>query len=519
MRKPLPSKKLSTASLCALLLAPVALTSVQGCTDLSEEPTSAITPDNFYRTQDEVLGGVASVYAGLRPTLWEYYNLSQVTTDENIVPTRGQDWFDNGRWLEMHRQTWTPNSPVALEDMNGAYNNLFAGVARANVVLNAMESVTVPGQDTIQAELRMLRAFYYYMLMDMFGGVPIVTTTEIAERPRETRDSVFRFIEAELTEAREALPDRRPPEEYGRVTKGAADAILASMYLNAQVFTGEVTASGLQPGPARWEDAIAAADRVLNSGVYSLAANWRSNFDPNNESSPENIFVIRHVAQDGLGLNFVMRATHYNQLDPAPWNGFATLAETYNAFDAADRRREIFLVGPQVNLITGEPINDRAGNRLVYTVDIKDPTQATEGEGARIVKFAPDPARVGGDNGNDYPYFRLAEMYLIKAEALNELGRTSEAVALVNTLRARVFTPPQPLAPGAFNQASFREQILKERLFELTAEAKRRQDLIRFGRFTQPWSFKEQREPYRILMPIPQTQLQTNPLLTQNPGY
>jgi hypothetical protein len=519
MRKSLPSKKLSTASLCALLLAPVALTSVQGCTDLSEEPTSAITPNNFYRTQDEVLGGVASVYAGLRPTLWEYYNLSQVTTDENIVPTRGQDWFDNGRWLEMHRQTWTPNSPLALEDINGAYNNLFAGVARANVVLNAMESVTVPGQDTIQAELRTLRAFYYYMLMDMFGGVPIVTNTEIAERPRETRDSVFRFIEAELTESRAALPERRPAAEYGRVTKGAVDAILANMYLNAQVFTGEVTASGLQPGTARWEDAIAAADRVLNSGVYSLAANWRSNFDPNNESSPENIFVVRHVAQDGLGLNFVMRATHYNQLDPSPWNGFATLAETYRAFDAADRRREIFLVGPQVNLITGEPINDRTGNRLVYTVEIQDPTQATEGEGARIVKFAPDPARVGGDNGNDYPYFRLAEMYLIKAEALNELGRTAEAVALVNTLRARVFTPPQPLAAGAFTQASFRDQILKERLFELTAEAKRRQDLIRFGRFTMPWSFKEQREPYRILMPIPQTQLQTNPLLTQNPGY
>ena len=137
----------------------------------------------------------------------------------------------------------------------------------------------------------------------------------------------------------------------------------------------------------------------------------------------------------------------------------------------------------------------------------------------RIVKWPHDPEHVAQENGNDYTYFRLAEMHLIKAEAMNELGNTAGAVAEVNILRARVFNPPKPLSAGDFNQASFRTQILRERLFELTAEAKRRQDLIRHGQFTAARSFKPQTQPFRILMPIPQSQLDTNPLLQQNPGY
>src|SRR5919112_3433014 len=131
MRKLFPTKSVPVWRLCALLLAPVALTGVQACTDLDEEPTSAITPDKFYRTQDEILGGLASVYNSLRAPQWGYYNMSQITTDENIVPTRGSDWFDNGRWLEMHKHQWSANSPMALEDVNGMYNDLFGGVARA----------------------------------------------------------------------------------------------------------------------------------------------------------------------------------------------------------------------------------------------------------------------------------------------------------------------------------------------------------------------------------------------------
>src|SRR6266705_3392499 len=130
------------------------------CTDLVEVPQSAITPENFYRNEGEVISGLASVYAQLRSTDDEYYNTSEVSTDELIVPTRGQDWYDNGKWLDIHRQTWTANSPGALDNMNGAWNQLFNGVARANVVLDAMQRVDFAAKAGIVAELRTLRALY-----------------------------------------------------------------------------------------------------------------------------------------------------------------------------------------------------------------------------------------------------------------------------------------------------------------------------------------------------------------------
>jgi hypothetical protein len=537
MKRPAQRSSIGAAALYALLLV------VPGCTDLGESPVSAITPENFYRNEQEVLSGLASVYSGLRASLWAYYNLSEISTDEIIVPTRGNDWFDGGRWLEIHRQTWSASSPSA-EDINAAWNDAFTGIARANVLLEALEGVAVANEAVVAAEVRTLRAFYYYMLLDMFGGVPVVETTEIAERPRNTRKEVFEFIEQELTESAAVLPESWAAASHGRMTKGAADAILASMYLNAQVFTGEVTPAGLTRGPARWQDASNAADRILNSGEYSLAADYHANFRADNHTSPENILVVKTLAQDGIGFEMIYRGLHYNSGAGGAWNGFSTLADVYYAFDTLrvdrlavpgtsrqadvlrsnDRRHQIFLAGQHYNVDTGAPVLDRAGVPLFFTPEIRDATSAAENEGVRIYKWPADPGRAGQWHGNDYAYFRLGEIYLIKAEALNELGQTAAAITLVNQLRARAFDPDRPLSAG-LSQAQLREQIRRERLFELTAEAKRRQDLIRYDRYTLPWTNlvgrgkTEGREPYRILMPIPRTQLDANPLLTQNPGY
>jgi hypothetical protein len=492
---------------------------LQGCTDLDESPTSTISPDTYYRTEQEIRGALAGAYSNLRIAQENYFNISQVSTDETVVPTRGTDWFDNGKWLELHRQTWSASSAITLDDVNGAYNGMFTGVARANIVLNALKPNSIPDQAAVEAELHALRAFYYYMLLDTFGNVPIVEDIELKPRANNTRAEVFAFVESELLAARPALPATRDAANQGRLTQGAVDAILASLYLNAEVFGGTVTPTGLQKGPAKWAEAVAASDRILNSGNYALATDWRSIFAPNNDQSREIIFSVRNTAAPDLGLTMINRAAHYNSyVSPGGWNGFSTLADTYNAFDAADQRRSIFLAGPQVSLETGAPINDRAGNRLVFVPEIRDVTAAAENEGIRVVKFPFDPAHAAQHMGNDYPIFRLGEIYLIKAEALNELGRTAEAIPLVNTLRARVFNPPKPL-PATFTQATFRTQMLRERLFELNNEGKRRQDMIRMGVFTSPFQYKEQREPYRILFPIPTTQLQTNPLLVQNPGY
>ena len=260
---------------------------------------------------------------------------------------------------------------------------------------------------------------------------------------------------------------------------------------------------------------------MINSGNYSLATDWKANFSTTNESSPENIFVIVHTNLPGLGMSLPMRTLHYNSLSTGgggPWNGFATLAETYNAFDPADKRDVMWLVGQQYSFNTGQPITDRTGNPLIFTPEIKNIEQATEGEGVRFNKFPPLPDAPAGDaHPNDFPFFRLAAMYLIKAEALNEQGNAGAALTQVNLVRARAFSPPKPLA--GLSGASLRAAILNERLFELAAEAKRRQDLIRFGRFTEARRFKALREPYRVLFPIPATQIQSNPKLTQNAGY
>jgi starch-binding outer membrane protein, SusD/RagB family len=508
----------------ATMLAVPLLLAAPACTDLDEVPVSAITPENFFKNEGEVLSALAGVYAQLRPTLWSYYNLAQVTSDENIIPTRGQDWYDNGRWLELDKQAWAANSPSALDDINAGWVDPFTGVVRANALLENMANVNLGAKtDTIEAETRALRAFYYYQLMDLFGGVPLVEDTELKTRPRATRTEIFNFIEGELKAIRASLPRTRPESEHGRVTRGAADAMLANMYLNAGVFSKETGVSATAynscstvtiGGVSACQLAINYADSVLNSPAgYVLSTNWMSNFTATNNTSKENIFVVNLLNATDLGTNFLYRALHYNQLSPTPWNGFATIAEVYNAFDANDQRRQIFLVGQQINFDNGQPVNDRAGRPLVFTVTIGNETAAGEHEGARIAKWPSDPNHVNQEHGNDFAYFRLGEIYLIKAEAQFELGNTGGALALINQLRARVFEPDEPLA------AVTRDAILQERLFELTGEAKRRQDLIRHGKYTAAWSFKPATQAHKILMPIPQSQRDANPELSQNPGY
>lgn len=498
-----------------------------GCTDLSESPPSAISPGNFYRNEAEVLAGLAGVYAQLRSTLDDYYNVSEISSDEMVVPTRGQDWYDGGTWLDLHAQTWTPTSPATGAFLSGAWNVASGGIARANVLLDALQNVSVANQAAITAEARVLRGYYYYIMMDLFARVPLATNSVVERRPAVSRDSLFKFIEFELLEARPDLPVTWDAANNGRITKGVVDALLASMYINAGVFTKDGAAGGLSAtsynactgitvsgGLNACQAALNRTDSVFNSSAgYVLAGTYGAVFAANNANNPEHIFVVKFIPQDGLGLNFVMRALHYKQFTPEPWNGFAALAQTYNAFDSLDRRRQVFLVGPQVNVLTGQPANDRAGNPLVFTVSIGDITQAGEGEGTRIYKYTADLAHVAQNNGNDFVLFRLAEMYLIKAEAeLNGATGSSTPLALVRAVRARAFTTDTLTAitlPG----------ILQQRLFEFTGEGKRRQDLIRFGAYTAAWQFKPARPDHYVVMPIPQGQIDANPDLTQNTGY
>src|SRR5262249_25663772 len=172
------------------------------------------------------------------------------------------------------------------------------------------------------------------------------------------------------------------------------------------------------------------------------------------------------------------------------------------------------------NVLTGAPVNDRAGNPLVFTESIPDIHNATEGQGPRIYKWPADPAHVAQNNGNDFALFRLGEIYLIKAEAELATSNAAAALVLVNQLRNRTAPVAAPLAVVDL------PALLNEPLVELVGEGKRRQDLIRFGGYTGRddgasgiAGGKVSQGDFHVLMPIPQTQLDANPQLTQNPGY
>src|SRR3989442_5760 len=516
-----------TTSIGALGLFTLLLMPLQGCTDLSETPISSITPSNFFHTEGEVLSALAGVYAQLRNTAseGEYWGVSGVSTEEMVVPTRGSDWYDNGTWLETHRQTWSANSPATLSFVNNVWNTAYAGIARANVLLEALQQTTLPARDTIEGEARYLRAFYYYLLLDTFGGVPIATTTELKARPGATRDSTFRFIESELLAIRPKLPKQWGDAtslgtKVGRVTNGAVNALLANMYINARVYKNETAGSGINAtgyntcqgvtvsgGTDACQAAINVADSIINSGVYQLAPAFTDNFNADNATSPENIFVIKFADADGLGFNMVMRTLHYNQFSPSPWNGFAALAQTYNAFDPLDQRRKMFLVGPQVNVESGKPTTDRKGNPLVFTTTIANVTSATEGEGARIYKWPADPKHVQQNNGNDFAWFRLAEIYLIKAEAELAGGTgSSTPLALLRLVGARAF--PRGGKPRALTHG----RVLPERPFQLKRAGERGPEFSRHAAVTARSPFKDvttgtcPRPAALVLMPIPQTQ-------------
>ena len=477
------------------------------CTNLDEVPYSVVQPGEFYQTEAQLLAAVIPVYANLRTYSWgEYAHCQEASSDEIYVPTRGGDWYDNGNWERLQEHSWTETD----DKLNAAWLDAFRGIARANVTLEALENSTSESEllPTFKAETRFLRAFYYWWLVDMFGPVPIVTAaTSDPDNPPEqsTRTEVYDFI---VSETIAALPDLDETPTYGRASKGAANALLATVYLNAEVYTGT----------AKWQKCIDACDAVINSGNYALLATAKDVFALENEGNVENIFVVCHRPEGGIGLVRLMGTLHYSQLPSSPWNGFAVLADFYNTYDADDARLDQLLVGQQYILggpAAGDSAFQRDGAPLVYTVDLDDFALANESHGVRILKWPVDRNASGGDAGNDFAIFRLSHILLAKAEAELLGGSPAVALDLVNQVRERNFDPDKPLTSVT------REDILDERGFELLWESFRRQDQIRIGTWLDAWSLKEANtaDTYRKLFPIPQRQLDANPNLVQNPVY
>jgi hypothetical protein len=472
------------------------------CTDLEEEIYDQTTDESFGDTPGQLNALIGPLYSGLGDYFGNMDDLNTVT-DEQIVPTRGGDWEDGGRWRRFHQHTWD----VTLDDgtFNGVWTWVYNNVARINRLLP-----TITDEKTI-AELRTLRAFYHYIALDQFGNVIISESAEEGAPTQRTRLEVYTWVEKELLESLPQLSDVVGGVNYGRMNKFVAHMILGKLYLNAQVYTGT----------PQWQKTVEQMDAIINSGKFTLPTDFFSTFAVQNQNSPEIILATPMDATKRAGFNFHMSTLHYlNQttygLGSAPWNGFATMAEFYNSYEDTDQRKNTWLVGQQFSA-DGKPLVDD-GQPLIFTPEIPALVMPAGPEarraGARFKKYEIQKNNKNNDQSNDFVIYRFADALLMRGEAQFRLGNTGPALTDINRVRERAY--------GANYTALTTitlDEILAERGRELAWEYHRRQDLIRFDKFTQPWQFKSASAETRELYPIPRTQLDLNPNLKQNPGY
>ena len=514
-----------TALFAAALVLPF-----NSCTDLEPEVFSDLTPANFPANANDLETFYLSAYTRLYPMMNHggYMSIQEVSSDEIMIPQRGSDWFDGGIWLRTHRGNFAANDP----QFNGAWTFLYQGALQANSVISAIEassSLTDAEKAPFLAELRSLRAYFYFLLADSFGDVPLVTEdsdpSEIA--PGETaRADIFNFVVDELNAAAADLSRETGQATYGKINYYANRALASRILLNAEEMTGT----------PRYAEAAAAADEVINAGVYELTDNYFENFDPDNdngfESTSENIWVIPYddPAVAG-GFNIPQMTLHYSSqatfnLQDQPWNGYCTLQEFYESYDDDDNRkgefgnqqvRGNFLAGPQFAADGVTPLRDGAaddpgGLEIVFTPEVNNlEPNAFRQAGARVFKY-------GYENGspntirNDFPIIRYAEVLMNKAEAMFRQNQSGYGM-LVNSVRNRAGL--DDMDEGDMDA----DMLLAERGREFFYEGTRRQDLIRFGAFTDSWFARQAPGEAAKLFPIPQQQLDANPNLTQNPGY
>ncbi len=488
-----------------------------GCTDLSETVYREVVTENYYENGDAVIAAYLSVYGPLQD-VWEenYFNITEFSTDEACRPTRLQNGWDGGQWIRYHRHEWLPIES-RIEDV---WNKCYKGIGFANTCLQDFPGLDFNqlrvnrSREQMTAELRAMRAFYYYVLCDLFGGVPIVEEVSAKAPARNSRTEVFEYVEKELKTVMDQLPVKGSGNDYGKMTRGAAQAILAKLYLNAEEWTGT----------PRWQDCIVACDLVINSGKYMLDAGWQDPFHYFNENSKENIFVIPYDQLHATQMNYPGRFLHYSHAYtygfPKPSsNGVCTEKSFYEKFKPNDKRTSQWLVGPQYMADGKTPlpcVMDMSGQNLVLDPYIKSMEEGVENSGVRNVKYQIQFGTPDYPQDNDVPVVRYADILMMKAECLLRTGSKAAALELINATRARCFEPDD--SDRAYTDIDLNE-FLNERAREFCYECYRRQDLIRFGKFNNAWWDKAQSEPTRKLFPIPDARVKANPNMVQNPGY
>jgi hypothetical protein len=513
---------------------------INSCNDLNVKVESQYVKSNFPVTPSDYSALLGTLYSNLSSSYAiNYWRMQELSTDEAIIPARDGNFDDGGQYRQLHYHTWTGDHT----NVTGVWAWAFGGINNCNRLINLMNEA--PSTEAVKtssiAEIKAMRALYYFFMMDLYGNLPWIESFPVSTLPStQSRDKIFRFIETDLLSIVQQLPDKTAANAtlyYGRPTKGMVFALLEKMYLNAAVYTGI----------PRYSETVAMADSVLKNTNYSLDAKYADVFAPNNGPQiNETIFAVPYDQQ--IPGNQFTRFGFFAYLAPAYGMNvnfsiaMSTTPEFYGRFNLnGDTRTTSWLVGkqyapdankkPDLNKPVFYP---GTTTQIVITPDLtlKPPkpmdlgnTLADQSKGIRSIKYYPDGNAIQATrlNGNDVPVFRLADVMLMKAEAILRgasptivRGELQTPSVLVNTIRARAGAE-QALAidlPG----------LLDERARELSWEGWRRNDLIRYDLFEIEYPLPNDvltmnKDVTRRLYPIPSSEQKLNPNLSQNPGY
>lgn len=538
----------------SILFASFSLLSWASCSSyLEENPKDRLDEETAYSTLSDVQkNGVLSLYnyvggyvdsQGLQGTGRGIYDLNTFTTDETIMPTRGGDWYDGGFWQGLYLHRWGVNN----EAIYATWEYLYRTVILCNGSLERIQDFAEkhPEENVADcvAEVRALRAMFYYYIMDLFGSVPLIEKSDpaVEDIVQEKRSKVFSFIVKELTESSSLLSEERsnqPGVYYGRMTQPVVWFLLAKLALNAEVYTDDDWTDGSRPDGKSiffevegqrlnaWQTVNYYCEKITAAG-YTLEKDYTANFAVFNESSEENIFVIP-MSKTLYTNQFIclFRSRHYNHAKAyglSGENGSSATKEVLETFGydtpQVDARFDYcYFAGPVKDLEGNQILLDDGVTPLVYepwnvALDVSGkPYEKTAG--ARMKKYEVD--KTGLKDGklldNDIVLFRYADVLLMQSEAKVRNGENGDAE--LNLVRSRVGMAPR---------TATLENLLDERMMELAWEGWRRQDMIRFGVFTRSYSCRPQlpgeENGYTTVFPIPEKVIDMNPQLHQHKGY
>jgi hypothetical protein len=470
---------------------------------LDEEVYSDLSSNNFYKTEKDLESAMYGIYKGLLNSSWDMFAPGGNSSISYLTNQSCDQFFLSESWGgvnpsqtpgRLHWFQWNADEPAWLFDI---YDTCYTFIAAANLAIEKIPDAEVNDSLKLQfiAEAKALRALYYSVLHSLWGNVPTVDKYEVNINSLPRQDSskiVAAFIEKDLTDAIPYLPDENfiGTSKYGRIHKAGAQALLAKLYLNTK----------------QWEKAASICESIINNAKFGLAYEYSWIFDVDNHQpakAQEMLLVIPCNTSKDNGNNWDVHALPYTWPGLEGWNGYFVYRSFYNTFDSVDIRRKTLLT----------EWTDKNGNKQIVADDRCIP-----------YKYTLDPNYIEKANmGNDVPIIRMADIYLARAEALNELnGLNQESIDLVNAVRKRAFEPDKPVYLSDFlTKESLRNHILRERGWELWCEAGiRREDLIRHGKFIQQAIDRGiEAKPYQVLYPIPRYELDRNPNMKQNSGY